>query len=79
MSNPKIQWLEIEFDAQSDVNWRLRGLAADHPAGLELARGLAQQADWAGARLARLQVANPGTPVPFEINAAAPPGAGSGR
>lgn len=79
VSGPRVQWLEIEFDAQSEVGWRLRGVARDHRSGLELARELAQQAEWASARLARLQVTQPGAAVPFEIHAPARAGTEAGR
>lgn len=75
VSGPQVQWLAIEFDAQGDGGWRLRGLALDHGAGLRLARDLAQKDQWAGARLASLQQAQPGAAVPFEIQSATRVGA----
>jgi hypothetical protein len=76
VSGPQVQWLDIEFDAQGEGGWRLRGQVPDHGAGLRLARDLAQQTQWAGARLASLQQTQPGSAVPFEIQAPARIGPG---
>lgn len=67
-----IKWLELEHDAAAGATWRLKGQAPDRAAALQAASSLSASAGWRGAQVGRLQAAEPGVPVVFEISGREP-------
>ena len=64
----EVKWLELEHDANAGDMWRLKGQAADAAAALRAATELSTLPGWHEARVSRLQSADQGMPVLFEIS-----------
>ena len=71
-----VKWLELEHDANAGDVWRLKGQAVDAAAALRVATALATLPAWREARVSRLQSADQGMPVMFEIGGRTQPSVG---
>lgn len=64
----EVKWLELEHDANAGDIWRLKGQALEAAAALRAATELSTLPGWREARVSRLQSADQGMPVLFEIS-----------
>lgn len=64
----EVKWLELEHDAKAGDTWRLKGQATGAAAALRAATELSSLPGWRETRVSRLQSADQGMPVLFEIS-----------